>query len=162
MRLYSGASAPEVVPLNSALAATLIALTSLLAGGAAGWFLRRLFDPAEQRIAELERRLAESATALQDYRREVTDHFRGTAERVNRLTEDYRELHAHLSEGAIALCDASPSGGQAPLLTSLAGGGSRASAVVPAAQPLDYAPARTPASGAARAEDLDLERIHDA
>jgi uncharacterized membrane-anchored protein YhcB (DUF1043 family) len=138
----------------------LVALTCLLAGAAAGWFLRRMFDPAEKRISELERRLADSESALQAYRREVTEHFRGTAERVNRLTEDYRELHAHLSDGAISLCDTSASSGDAPLLTSL-GGTSRHGAAVPAAQPLDYAPARA-ADDVRTSEDLDLERIHDA
>lgn len=138
----------------------LVALSSLLAGAVAGWFLRRMFDPAEKRISELERRLADSEAAMQGYRREVTEHFRGTAERVNRLTEDYRELHAHLSDGAISLCDTSASGGDAPLLTSL-GGTSRHGTAIPAAQPLDYAPSRS-ADVSQAGEDLDLERIHDA
>jgi uncharacterized membrane-anchored protein YhcB (DUF1043 family) len=144
-------------PLSSALSIGLLAVLCLAAGAAAGWFLRRLFDPAEQRILDLERRLTEADNAMNEYRRGVTEHFRGTAERVNRLTEDYRELHAHLSEGAITLCDTSSDGTQTPLLTSL-GASPRSATPAPAGPPLDYAPPR--ADGDNPGEDLDFERIH--
>jgi hypothetical protein len=144
--------------LYSATAFWLVAVASLITGITAGWLMRRALDPAEQRARELERRLAEADAALQDYRREVTRHFRGTADRVNRLTEDYRELHAHLAGGAMELCDGSIEGEQVPLLTSLSG--SRASAPVTTQPPLDYAPQRGAAD--VGSEDLDLERMHGA
>ena len=142
----------------SAFTLGLTALACLAAGSAAGWLLRRLFDPAEQRIQELERRVADQENAMHEYRRGVTEHFRGTADRVNRLTEDYRELHAHLSEGALTLCDTTSDGTQTPLLTSL-GGTPRAAAPAPSGPPLDYAPPR-PRDGEGPGEDLDFERIH--
>lgn len=143
--------------MYSATAFWTVAACSLLVGTLAGWLVRRVFDPTEQRARELERRLAEADAALAHYRLEVTRHFRGTAERVNRLTEDYRELHTHLAAGAIELCDTSAEGGQMPLLTSLSG--SRSSAPVATQPPLDYAPRGAEDGGT---EDLDLERIHGA
>lgn len=131
----------------------------LLAGFAIGWLLNRRFDSSQQRVRELEKRLADSDSAIDDYRRQVTEHFRGTAERVNRLTENYRELHAHLSSGAHDLCRGVDDGSQIPLLTSL--GGKPAGAQAPVSPPLDYAPKRAATTPQPRAEDLDLDRIHD-
>lgn len=142
--------------MYSATAFWLFAACSSLAGIAIGWLVRRALDPTERRVRELEHRLAESAAAHAEYRNQVTQHFRGTAERVNRLTEDYRELHTHLAGGAMELCDSSGEGGQVPLLTSLAG--TRGNATVATRPPLDYAPRGVDAGS----EDLDLERIHGA
>ena len=61
------------------------AIACLLAGAAAGWVIRRQFDPAEQRQRDLERRLLENELALRDYKAQVTAHFKGTAERVLRV-----------------------------------------------------------------------------
>lgn len=113
----------------SSAAFWITALACLAAGCVAGWLLRRAFDPTEQRQRELERRLHDSELALHDYRARVSEHFRGTAERVNRLTDDYRELHQHLSGGALDLCDTAEPG-SAPLLTGLGGA---TAAVAPAA-----------------------------
>lgn len=40
---------------------------------------------------------------LEDYRQEVTDHFIGTAERVNDLTRAYKDVYDHLERGAYRL-----------------------------------------------------------
>jgi len=141
------------------------AFVCLLAGLAAGWLLRRRFDPAEQRQRDLERRLHESEVALEDYKLRVTTHFRGTAECVNRLTENYRELHQHLSEGALELCDTRQPGVAPPLLTSLGGPGYRsAGSAAPASvsPPLDYAPRISPEQPGILNERYDLERAHGA
>ncbi len=116
----------------------LTAIGCLAAGAAGGWLLRIMLDPSEQKLRDAETRIRASEAALEDYRRQVTEHFRGTADRVNRLTEDYRELHSHLAEGAMGLC--SPSGSEPPLLTSLSGSGSRILPGVALHPPLDYAP----------------------
>ncbi len=133
----------------------LTALGCLVAGVGAGWVLRLFLDASEQRIRDLERRLADSETALLDYRRQVTEHFRGTAERVNRLTDDYRELHAHLAEGAMGLCQ--PAGEDLPLLTGLGGTSSRPQAISRVQPPLDYAVPRPE-----RSAGDDLDSIHGA
>lgn len=151
--------------MYSAAAFWITALACLLAGAAAGWLLRRVIDPTEQRQRELERRLHENEIALQDYKAQVTAHFRGTAERVNRLTENYRELHQHLSEGALDLCDARQPGEQPPMLTSLGGPGYRsapAGAGVAVTPPLDYAPRSSPQQPGILNEGYDLERVHGA
>jgi len=122
----------------SASAFWLSAIGCLLAGAAGGWLLRILLDPSEQKLRDAETRVRASEAALEDYRRQVTEHFRGTADRVNRLTEDYRDLHTHLSQGAMGLC--TPSSSDAPLLTSLAGSSSRVIAGSALNPPLDYAP----------------------
>ena len=138
------------------------AIACLLAGTAAGWFIRRQLDPAEQRQRDLERRLLENELALRDYKSQVTAHFKGTAERVNRLTEDYRDLHQHLAEGALGLCEPRQPGEEPPLLTSLGGSGYRAAAAVPGAvsPPLDYAPRTSPKQPGILNEEYDLERVH--
>lgn len=143
--------------MYSATAFWTVAACMLVVGTIGGWLVRRAFDPTEQRARELEQRLAEADAALADYRRNVTRHFRGTAERVNRLTEDYRELHTHLAAGAMDLCDTSAEGEQMPLLTSLSG--SRDITPVATQPPLDYAPHGTKDDST---EDLDLERMHGA
>ncbi|HMV70804.1 MAG TPA: DUF1043 family protein [Pseudomonadales bacterium] len=136
-------------------------LSCLLAGAVAGWLLRRAFDPSEQRQRELERRLHESEMALHDYRNQVTEHFRGTAERVNRLTEDYRELHQHLSGGAIELCDVSAADA-APLLTSLGAaphaGAATSDTATTVNPPLDYAPRSSPDAPGILNEEYGLDR----
>lgn len=136
----------------------------LIVGAAAGWLLRRAFDPSEQRQRELERRVHEGELALQEYRERVTGHFRGTAERINRLTEDYRELHQHLADGAIGLCDVTEPG-SAPLLSAFGAPGS--ASLPPAApetvtQPLDYAPRSSPDAPGILNEGYGLDRAHDA
>ena len=41
---------------------------------------------------------------LEDYRRDVVDHFSGTSEMLTSLTRQYRNVYDHLSEGAKLLC----------------------------------------------------------
>lgn len=150
------------IPLYSSAAFWITAIACLLAGAAAGWVIRRQLDPAEQRQRDLERRLLENELALRDYKSQVTAHFKGTAERVNRLTEDYRELHQHLAEGALGLCEPRQPGEEPPLLTSLGGPGYRP--VPPAAggvsPPLDYAPRTSPQQPGMLNEEYGLERVH--
>lgn len=43
----------------------------------------------------------------EQFREQVTDHFVETAERINRLTDSYKDLFDHLSQGAETLVDAS-------------------------------------------------------
>ena len=127
-------------------------------GMVSGWFLHRLMDPAERLQRELARKLADAERALAEYRTEVNEHFRGTAERVNRLTEDYRELHQHLSDGAIGLCAGSSS--EQPLLTSLAGSAHHGGAPT-TSPPLDYAPRRSAMEPGTLNEEYDLESVRN-
>ena len=117
-------------------------------------------DPNNPRLAGQHRDYI--AKALRDYKSQVTAHFKGTAERVNRLTEDYRELHQHLAEGALGLCEPRQPGDEPPLLTSLGGPGYRSAASVPPSvnPPLDYAPRGSTQQPGMLNEEYDLERVH--
>ncbi|TNF35533.1 MAG: DUF1043 family protein [Gammaproteobacteria bacterium] len=113
---------------------------------------------------DLESRLQQSRDELKNYQMEVNSHFTQTAELLNRLNENYREVHNHLAQGAQALCDRP---GQPPLLQPLpeqdAGrkgqtiaGSSFASASLQA--PLDYAPKATQHERGILREDFGLEK----
>lgn len=139
-------------------------LLCLIAGAAGGWALRRVLDPVEQRLRQAEREREEAQLALRDYKTQVTEHFRGTAERVNRLTDDYRELHQHLSDGALVLCDTTDASGQPPLLTSLSDpryASEQAALRGAVAPPVDYAMRRSPSVAGAATDDFDIDRVVD-
>lgn len=40
-----------------------------------------------------------------DYRQGVTTHFQETAEIMQQITGNYRNLYTHLAQGAVGLCD---------------------------------------------------------
>jgi len=83
----------------------ILALLLLAVGGAVGYFAARRFDAGARRVAELNETLEREREEHVAYRREVNDHFTRTAQAVNTLTESYRSVHRHLSEGARRLCD---------------------------------------------------------
>ncbi len=51
-------------------------------------------------VSELQQKLEESQDQLDQYRKDVDKHFQTTAELVNNLTQSYRAVHEHLSQGA--------------------------------------------------------------
>ena len=42
---------------------------------------------------------------MHEYRTRVDDHFRETANLLNAMTEQYRQVYTHMANGAAALCD---------------------------------------------------------
>jgi uncharacterized membrane-anchored protein YhcB (DUF1043 family) len=42
---------------------------------------------------------------LDDYRRNVTEHFKSTAEQFQTIGKEYRKLYEHMAAGASSLCD---------------------------------------------------------
>lgn len=153
--LYFCVSSDKESPVFSALSFWLTAGGCVAAGAAAGWLLRIALDPSERKLREVEAQLTASEATLEAYRRQITDHFRGTAERVNRLTEDYRDLHSHLAQGAMSLC--TPAAGDTPLLTSLAGSQARNATPASINPPLDYARPVSNDSGAVDGIDQDRD-----
>jgi len=83
----------------------IIALVALTAGLGAGYYLARHFGDSQQRERTLQAELDQAREEHATYRHEVSEHFTRTALAVNQLTESYRSVHQHLSEGAHALCD---------------------------------------------------------
>lgn len=48
---------------------------------------------------------SEIQTELDDYRRQVTEHFGETAQQFQAIGEQYRSLYKHMAAGATTLCD---------------------------------------------------------
>ncbi|MGV6806678.1 MAG: YhcB family protein [bacterium] len=81
----------------------LIALGCLAAGLVIGFFLNKATSADEKQKKDLEDQLQKARDELTDYQQQVTAHFLETANHVNELTDKYRDLHEHLSTGAIQL-----------------------------------------------------------
>lgn len=78
-------------------------LIALLAGGLGGYVLARSRNP-DTRVRELEDHLTSLQSKYEHYQEGVNQHFVSTAQLVNTLTNNYRELHEHLQHGAETLC----------------------------------------------------------
>jgi uncharacterized membrane-anchored protein YhcB (DUF1043 family) len=71
-------------------------------GGLLGAFIsRNMFPPEQQKM--LEENLQASRQELDQYQREVAEHFAETAKLVQNLTQSYKNVHDHLSSGALQL-----------------------------------------------------------
>jgi uncharacterized membrane-anchored protein YhcB (DUF1043 family) len=66
--------------------------------------LRGLEEEGRSVREDLERRLAESASQSDAYKKKVVDHFYGTSEQLRSLTLQYRAVFDHLADGARELC----------------------------------------------------------
>jgi hypothetical protein len=89
-----------------------LGLGALAIGFVTGLVFGRHSSADSKKQEETEQRLQETESTLNQYRDEVTSHFRQTADLVNRLTNDYRAVHQHLAEGAQRLCTQPPEGEQ--------------------------------------------------
>jgi uncharacterized membrane-anchored protein YhcB (DUF1043 family) len=82
----------------------LVYLLIFILGAAAGVVFTKRQAP-DRRVQELEMLLQDLQARHDRYQSDVSDHFSETAERVNELTQRYREVHQHLIQGAQLLCD---------------------------------------------------------
>ena len=57
------------------------------------------------RRGELKKEVDRLQRELDDYREQVTAHFRRTSELVDGMTRSYRDLYAHLASSSQQLCD---------------------------------------------------------
>ncbi|MGY6629769.1 MAG: ZapG family protein [Wenzhouxiangella sp.] len=73
-------------------------LLGLLLGGVGVWFWLRSRPGATQSVASLQKE-------NQQFREEVNQHFVQTAELINQLTDSYKAVFDHLSDGAERLVD---------------------------------------------------------
>lgn len=76
----------------------------LLGGALLGGFLVRIFGAESGREKQLQQELEKTRKEFSDYKGEVADHFRDTAEAVNAMTESYRQVYDKLRVGASRLC----------------------------------------------------------
>ena len=74
-----------------------------LALGALLAFLAARSRQNVDRTQELELRLKEANTKLEDFQLQVNEHFDQTAQLVHNLTESYREVHEYLANSAMRL-----------------------------------------------------------
>lgn len=82
----------------------LLYLLVFLLGAAAGVLYAKKQVP-DHRVKELETLLHDLQGRHERYQHDVSDHFEQTAQLVNELTQRYREVHEHLVQGALSLCD---------------------------------------------------------
>jgi len=80
-------------------------LATLVIGIVGGVFLARSGDSNRRKAVDLQQQLDAANTELSDYRTRVSRHFSRTAELVDALAENSREIYNHLAEGSEKLCD---------------------------------------------------------
>ena len=95
--------------------------------------------------------------AKRAYEDEVVGHFTETATLLNRLTEQYRDVHNHLARGADTLCQ-----GRGPVSLGQLGR-SHDESEIPAyladiRPPLDYAPKTSPEEKGMLNEEFGIDR----
>lgn len=79
--------------------------TTFIVGGLLSLLLTRSLSASEQKTRNLETRLQEAEESLANYQQEVTEHFAETAQLVNNLTKNYKEVHEHLAGSALKLAN---------------------------------------------------------
>lgn len=89
----------ELISANSALVAALV-FGGALVGGLVAWIAL----PSQKLVRTLERELDESRKQHSEYRDDVTDHFKKTAELVGEMTKSYKAVYDHLANGAQSFC----------------------------------------------------------
>jgi len=82
-----------------------IAIAAFLSGAVIGALIYRLFQKDAGRSRRVEQQMDDLQQKHTHYQAQVSDHFLQTAHLINRLNEDYREIHSHLAQGASELCN---------------------------------------------------------
>ncbi len=129
----------ELTSVTLLIVGLLVAAVSFLGG----WLLgQRGVSADDSREQELEETIAVLKHKHEQYQHNVNTHFAQTAELVSQLTQDYRKVYEHLSEGAAQLCDSS----QLPqtLLQAIEADQGRELDPNQTQAPLDYAPKTSP------------------
>lgn len=79
-------------------------LISVAIGGLLGFLTGRIQGGADARKRkEYEERLQRNESEMDDYRRQVTDHFMDTARLMQEMTANYKAVYEHLARGAQSL-----------------------------------------------------------
>jgi uncharacterized membrane-anchored protein YhcB (DUF1043 family) len=80
------------------------ALIGAIIGLFIGYFTGRRMAPDSEQNRELERQIESLKNDRTRFEQQVNAHFADTATKLNALTENYREVYAHIAGGAAALC----------------------------------------------------------
>lgn len=81
-----------------------IGLICFAFGIIAGVILIYFMSGDRRRNEELEQQLAGQKQQFDDYRGQVSQHFKQTSELVQKMTDSYRDVYEHLAVGSQALC----------------------------------------------------------
>ncbi|MFD2229685.1 YhcB family protein [Alkalimarinus sediminis] len=81
-----------------------IAVIAFLSGAFLGILIYRAIRSDASRSARVEQQMDELQQTHTRYQAQVSDHFVQTAHLINRLNQDYRDIHNHLAKGATELC----------------------------------------------------------
>nr|WP_277610949.1 DUF1043 family protein [Microbulbifer celer] len=81
----------------------LVGVLGLVLGALLAFLATRNRQNAVDRTQELELRLKEANTKLEDFQQQVNEHFDQTSQLVNNLTHSYREVHEYLANSAMRL-----------------------------------------------------------
>lgn len=142
----------------------LVGAATLIIGIVLGLLIARSSSNARSKESLIEE-LNDAHRELENYKIDVAGHFAQTATLVNKLTDNYREVHQHLSESANKLCD-----DDSDLLASLEHKPAETEVDAetpkqdPVEPPRDYAPKADPEAEGTLSEQYGLqqgEAIHD-
>lgn len=83
----------------------IVGILALIFGALIGAMISRtVLPPTQQKDLEIE--LQASRSELEQYQQDVAKHFAETSMLVSNLTQAYKDVHDHLSSGAISLTNA--------------------------------------------------------
>ena len=148
---------PEESQLFSITVVIVAAVVGLALGLAGGWLAGARSTSESRRSRELEQKLDQVMQDKKAYEDEVTQHFSETARLLNKLTQDYREVHGHLASGAANLCP-----DQSVVTLGNLDAGTDPNEIPPeladVKAPLDYAPKTSPDEQGMLSENFGLEK----
>jgi len=135
----------------------LASLGGLALGVILGVVFASRLNTTPSRVKELESQLKSLEQQHASYKDEVSDHFNGTAELIQQMTESYKDVYQHLAIGAQELCSGEvakkllPAGSD----TVFENGQEKPSGIAP---PKDYATKQKPDQKGALSEDFGIEK----
>ena len=135
----------------------LIGIACLALGVVAGVAFASRLNNSPSRVRELETQIRSLEQSHEQYKGDVSDHFSGTGELIQQMTESYKSVYQHLALGAQDLCSGEvankllPAGSDAVFENST----EKESGISP---PKDYAAKQKPDQKGALAEDFGLDK----
>ncbi len=82
----------------------IVGIVGFAVGLLIGALFYHLFSGTASQRGKMKSELDEAKAQLKTYQDRVTDHFATTANLVNRMTDNYRDIHEHLAQSAEDLC----------------------------------------------------------
>jgi uncharacterized membrane-anchored protein YhcB (DUF1043 family) len=116
----------------------IISTSLLVVGLIIGYISAAKRAPSPQAQRKLEEHLQKLEEQQEDYQQQVSEHFSETAQLLNQLTDNYKEVHQHLAKGAQLLCADQQASQQLKQLVEQDDTEQADAANI--SQPLDYAP----------------------